>query len=56
MRFYGQCLAQSQGESLKVIGSHTDAAGAAVTSEIVRRKGRTIKVEWRLSRADDHYK
>lgn len=47
--FYGQRLAQYNGESLRVIGSRTEPGGAIVTSEIIRPQGPPIRVDWRLS-------
>ena len=46
--FYGQRLAQYNGESLRVIGSRTEPGGAIVTSEIIRPQGPPIRVDWRV--------
>ena len=47
--FYGERLAQYNGESLRVIGSRTEPGGAIVTSEIIRPLGPPIRVDWRLN-------
>jgi phospholipid transport system substrate-binding protein len=46
--FYGERLAQYNGESLRVIGSRTEPGGAIVTSEIIRLQGPPIRVDWRV--------
>ena len=56
MDFYGQRLAEYNGESLRVIGSRTEPGGAMVSSEIIRPQGPPIKVDWRLNTRNGVYK
>jgi phospholipid transport system substrate-binding protein len=56
VRFYGQRLAEYNGESLRVIGSRTEPGGAIVSSEIIRPQGPPIKVDWRLNTRNGVYK
>jgi len=56
VRFYGQRLAEYNGEGLRVTGSRTDPGGAVVSSEIIRPQGPPIKVEWRLTTRNGVYK
>jgi len=56
VRFYGQRLAEYNGESLRVIGSRTEPEGAIVSGEIIRPQGPTIKVDWRLTTRNGVYK
>jgi len=56
VRFYGQRLAEYNGEGLRVMGSRTDPGGAIVSSEIIRPQGPPIKVEWRLTTRNGVYK
>jgi phospholipid transport system substrate-binding protein len=44
VRFYGQRLAEYNGESLRVTGSRPEPGGAMVSSEIIRPQGSPIKV------------
>jgi phospholipid transport system substrate-binding protein len=55
-RFYGQRLAEYNGESLRVISSRTEPGGAMVSSEIIRPQGPPIKVDWRLTTRNGVYK
>jgi phospholipid transport system substrate-binding protein len=56
VRFYGQRLAEYNGESLRVLSSRTDPGGAIVSSEIIRPQGPPIKVDWRLNTRKGIYK
>jgi phospholipid transport system substrate-binding protein len=56
VRFYGQRLAEYNGESLRVIGSRAEPGGAIVSSEIIRPQGLPIKVDWRLNTRNGVYK
>jgi phospholipid transport system substrate-binding protein len=55
-RFYGQRLAEYNGESLRVKGSRTEPEAAIVSSEIIRPQGPPIKVDWRLNTRNGVYK
>ena len=54
--FYGQRLAQYNGERLRVTGSRTEPGGEIVTSEIIRPQGPPIQVDWRLDARKGAYK
>lgn len=56
VRFYGQRLAEYNGESLRVIASRTEPERAIVSSEIIRPQGPPIKVDWRLNTRNGLYK
>jgi phospholipid transport system substrate-binding protein len=56
VRFYGQRLAEYNGESLRVVGSRPEPEGAIVSSEIIRPQGPPIKVDWRLNTRNGVYK
>ena len=56
MRFYGQRLAEYNGESLRVIGSRAEPEDAIVSSEVIRPQGPPIKVDWRLTTRNGVYK
>jgi phospholipid transport system substrate-binding protein len=56
VRFYGQRLAEYNGESLRVMGSRTEPGGAMVSSETIRPQGPPIKVDWRLNTRNGVYK
>jgi phospholipid transport system substrate-binding protein len=54
---YSNRLSQYSGEQLRVVGSRLEPGGAIVYSEIVRpHHTQPVKVEWRLTRSDSHYK
>src|SRR5204862_4271057 len=56
VRFYGQRLAEYNGESLRVIGSRAEPEDAIVSSEVIRPQGPPIKVDWRLTTRNGVYK
>jgi phospholipid transport system substrate-binding protein len=56
VRFFGQRLAQYDGESLTVTSSRTDPAGVIVTSQIIRPQGPPIEIDWHLGISDGLYK
>ena len=56
LRFYGERLAQYAGGSLRVTGSRSDATGATVTSQILRRQGPPVEVDWQLAVDDGVYR
>jgi phospholipid transport system substrate-binding protein len=55
VRFYGQSLAEYNGENLRVIGSRTEPESASVSSEIIRPQGPPIKLDWRLNTRNGVY-
>jgi phospholipid transport system substrate-binding protein len=56
LHFYGRRLMQYGGQSFRVTGSRTDGAGIVVTSQILRRYGPPIAIDWRLGISDGRYK
>lgn len=56
VRVDGAWLANYGGESFRVTGSRSDAAGVVVTSEVVRRQGPPIEIDWRLGASGGFYK
>jgi phospholipid transport system substrate-binding protein len=56
VRFYGEQFAQYGGESLSVTGSRSDPAGVLVTSQIIRRQGPPLEVDWQLRVSRGRYR